>query len=94
MRVGRNYELIQRGSALLGELGQILPRLARLWAGEPFSPAQSEAHIRLSMTDYASNVVLAPLAELCGQLARPALPLRRFPGMSELMKTMEPRQCI
>ncbi len=78
VRVGRNYELTPRGSALLDELGQILPRLARLWAGEPFSPAQSEAHIRLSMTDYASNVVLAPLAELCGQLA-PGITLEAVP---------------
>ncbi|MFL6302947.1 MAG: LysR family transcriptional regulator [Candidatus Sulfotelmatobacter sp.] len=69
VRVGRNYELTPRGSALLDELGQVMPRLARLWAGEPFSPAQSEAHIRLAMTDYASSVVLAPLAEICGKLA-------------------------
>jgi len=46
-----------------------LPRLARLWAGEPFSPAQSEAHIRLAMTDYASSVVLPPLAEILARLA-------------------------
>lgn len=69
VRVGRNYELTPRGSALLDELGQVLPRLARLWAGEPFSPAQSEAHIRLAMTDYASSVVLAPLAAIFGQVA-------------------------
>ena len=78
VRVGRNYELTPRGSALLDELGQVLPRLARLWAGEPFSPAQSEAHIRLSMTDYASNVVLAPLAALCAELA-PGITLEVVP---------------
>lgn len=69
VRVGRNYELTPRGSALVDELAQIMPRLARLWAGEPFSPAQSEANIRLAMTDYASSVVLTPLAEICGRLA-------------------------
>jgi LysR family transcriptional regulator, nod-box dependent transcriptional activator len=69
VRVGRNYELTPRGSALLDELGQVMPRLARLWAGEPFSPAQSEARIRLAMTDYASSVVLPPLAEILGRLA-------------------------
>jgi LysR family transcriptional regulator, nod-box dependent transcriptional activator len=78
VRVGRNYELTPRGSALLDELGQVMPRLARLWAGEPFFPAQSEAHIRLAMTDYASNVVLAPLAALCGQLA-PGITLEVVP---------------
>jgi DNA-binding transcriptional LysR family regulator len=78
VRVGRNYELTPRGSALLDELGQVLPRLARLWAGEPFSPAHSEAHIRLAMTDYASSVVLAPLAEICGQLA-PGITLEVIP---------------
>ncbi len=78
VRVGRNYELTPRASALLDELGQILPRLARLWAGEPFSPAQSEAHIRLSMTDYASNVVLTPLAALCSQIA-PGITLEVVP---------------
>jgi DNA-binding transcriptional LysR family regulator len=78
VRVGRNYELTPRGSALLDELGQVLPRLARLWAGEPFSPAQSEAHIRLSMTDYASNVVLPPLAALFGHLA-PGITLEVVP---------------
>ena len=78
VRVGRNYELTPRGSALLDELGQIMPRLARLWAGEAFYPAQSEAHIRLAMTDYASSVVLAPLAEICGRLA-PGITLEVIP---------------
>lgn len=78
VRVGRDYELTPRGSALLDELGQIMPRLARLWAGEPFSPAQSEANIRLAMTDYASSVVLAPLAAICRQLA-PGITLEVVP---------------
>jgi DNA-binding transcriptional LysR family regulator len=78
VRVGRNYELTPRGSALLGELGQILPRVARLWAGEPFSPAQSEANIRLAMTDDASSVVLPPLAEVVGRLA-PGITLEVVP---------------
>ncbi len=78
VRVGRNYQLTPRGLTLLDELGQILPRLVRLWEGEPFSPAQSEAHIRLAMTDYASSVVLAPLAELCGQVA-PGITLEVVP---------------
>jgi LysR family transcriptional regulator, nod-box dependent transcriptional activator len=78
VRVGRNYELTPRGSALLAELGQIMPRLARLWAGEPFSPAQSEAHIRLAMTDYASSVVLPPLAEILARLA-PGITLEAIP---------------
>ena len=78
VRVGRTYELTPRGSALLDELGQIMPRLARLWAGEPFSPAQSEAHIRLAMTDYASSVVLAPLAAICAQRA-PGITLEVVP---------------
>src|SRR6202012_1769898 len=67
-----------RGSALLDELGQVMPRLARLWAGEPFSPAQSEAHIRLATTDYAGSVVLPPLAEVCGRLA-PGITLEVVP---------------
>jgi DNA-binding transcriptional LysR family regulator len=78
VRVGRNYELTPRGSALLDELGQVIPRLAQLWAGEPFSPAQSEAHIRLVMTDYATSVVLVPLAEICGRLA-PGITLEVVP---------------
>jgi DNA-binding transcriptional LysR family regulator len=78
VRVGRNYELTPRGSALLAELGQVMPRLARLWAGEPFSPAQSEAHIRLAMTDYASSVVLPPFAEILARLA-PGITLEVVP---------------
>jgi LysR family transcriptional regulator, nod-box dependent transcriptional activator len=78
VRVGRNYELTPRGSELLDELAQVMPRLARLWAGETFSPAQSEGHIRLAMNDYASNIVLAPLAELCGRLA-PGITLEAVP---------------
>jgi LysR family transcriptional regulator, nod-box dependent transcriptional activator len=78
VRVGRNYELTPRGSALLDELGQVMPRLARLWAGEPFSPAQSEAHIRLATTDYASSVVLPPLAEILARLA-PGITLEVVP---------------
>ena len=78
VRVGRNYELTPRGSALLDELGQVMPRLARLWAGEPFSPAQSEARIRLAMTDYASSVVLPPLVEALARLA-PGITLEIIP---------------
>ncbi len=78
VRVGRNYELTPRGSALLGELGQILPRVARLWAGEPFLPEQSEATIRLAMTDDAGSVILPPLVERLGRLA-PGITLEVVP---------------
>jgi LysR family transcriptional regulator, nod-box dependent transcriptional activator len=78
VRVGRNYELTPRGTALMSELGQIMPRLARLWEGEPFSPAQSEAKIRLAMTDDASSVVLPQLAEILGRLA-PGITLEVVP---------------
>ena len=78
VRVGRNYELTPRGSTLLDGLGQVMPRLARLWAGEPFSPAQSEAHIRLAMTDSASSVVLPSLAEILARLA-PGITLEVVP---------------
>jgi DNA-binding transcriptional LysR family regulator len=78
VRVGRKYELTPRGSALLEELGQLLPRIARLWDGEQFSPSQSEARVRLAMTDYASSVVLPPLTALCEQLA-PGLSLEVTP---------------
>ena len=78
VRVGRGYELTPRGCALLEELGQVMPRLARLWAGEQFSPAQSEAHIRLAMTDYASSVVLPPLAEVLARTA-PGITLEVVP---------------
>ncbi len=78
VRVGRNYELTPRGTALMSELGQIMPRLARLWEGEPFSPAQSEAKIRLAMTDDAGSVVLPQLAEILGRLA-PGITLEVVP---------------
>src|SRR6201996_453036 len=78
VRVGRNYELTPRGTALMSELGQIMPRLARLWEGEPFSPAQSEAKIRLAMTDDAGSVVLPRLAEILGRLA-PGITLEVVP---------------
>ncbi|WP_200821474.1 helix-turn-helix domain-containing protein [Bryocella elongata] len=35
VRVGLNYELTPRGSELLDELAQVMPRLARLWAERP-----------------------------------------------------------
>jgi len=78
VRVGRNYDLTPRGIALLDELEQVMPRLAQLWAGEPFSPSQSEAHIRLAMTDYSSSVVLPPLAEICRRIA-PGVTLEVLP---------------
>jgi DNA-binding MarR family transcriptional regulator len=42
VRVGRNYELTPRGSELLDELAQVMPRLARLRAGETFSPRKAK----------------------------------------------------
>lgn len=78
VRVGRNYELTPRATAITNELGQIMPRLVRLWEGEPFSPAQSEARIRLAMTDDASSVVLPPLSEIIGRLA-PGITLEVVP---------------
>lgn len=78
VRVGRNYELTPRATAIMSELGQIMPRLVRLWEGEPFSPAQSEARIRLVMTDDVSSVVLPALAEIIGRLA-PGITLEVVP---------------
>lgn len=78
VRVGRYYELTPRGKTLLAELGQILPRLAQLWGGESFSPAQSEAHVRLAMNDYASSVILPLLAAVCAEKA-PGITLEAVP---------------
>ena len=78
VRVGRNYELTPRGTTLMSELGQIMPRLARLWEGKPFSPAQSEAKFRLTMTEDVSSVVLPPLSEIIGRLA-PGITLEVVP---------------
>jgi DNA-binding transcriptional LysR family regulator len=78
VRIGRNYELTPRGIAIMSELGQIMPRLARLWEGEPFSPAQSEAKIRLAMTEDAGSVVLPALSEIIGRLA-PGITLEVVP---------------
>lgn len=93
VRVGRSYELTPRGSGLLSELGQILPRLARLWEGEPFLPAQSEAKIRLAMTDDASSVVLPPLCEIVGRLA-PGITLEVVPWHERIHDDHLPTQLI
>ena len=45
-------------------------RLMRFWVGEPFSPAQSEANIRLAMTDYASSILFPPLRTFWRSLRR------------------------
>ena len=83
-RVGRQNEPTPRGSEVLDELTQVMPRLVRLWAGETFSPAQSKgAHP--PGDERLCSVLLAPLAKICGQLAQ-GLRWRRFRGTSVFMK--------
>ena len=77
VRVGRNYELTPRGNALMNELGQIMPRLARLWEGDLFRP-------RRAKRTFAGDDRLcrqrrsAAIAEILGRLA-PGITLEVVP---------------
>lgn len=85
VRVGRGYERTPRGNELLSELEDLLPKIARLWAGEQFSPATSEGRVRIAMTDYAASVVLPPLLERCADLA-PSLSLEVIPWHERILE--------
>lgn len=63
IRSGRGYERTARGERLLRELEQVLPRIEAMVQGERFDPVQTRERFRISMTDYASVVLLPRLTQ-------------------------------
>ncbi|HMD20531.1 MAG TPA: LysR family transcriptional regulator [Alloacidobacterium sp.] len=63
IRSGRGYERTVRGERLLRELESILPRIDAIVRGESFDPVQSQERFRISMTDFASVVLLPGLVQ-------------------------------
>src|SRR5262249_8785952 len=63
IRYGRGYERTVRGERLLRDLEAILPRIDAMVRGESFDPLQSQERFRVSMTDFASVVLLPVLAQ-------------------------------
>jgi DNA-binding transcriptional LysR family regulator len=62
LRVGRVYERTARGERLLRDLENLLPRVVAMIRGETFETEKSREKIRLTLTDYASTVLLPALA--------------------------------
>lgn len=58
IRSGRGYERTVRGERLLRELEAILPRIDAMVRGQSFDPVQSQERFRISMTDFASVLLL------------------------------------
>jgi DNA-binding transcriptional LysR family regulator len=74
IRSARGYERTVRGERLLHELESILPRIDAMVRGEDFDPIQSQERFRISMTDYASVVLLPGLVRrLCTAAPRAKL---------------------
>src|ERR1700688_998102 len=48
------YILTARGTKLLQEIDQVIPRLEALWTGETFSPRLTTDKVRMVMTDMAA----------------------------------------
>jgi len=69
IRSGRGYERTVRGKRLLRELKLVLPRLDAMVRGENFDPVQSQERFRISMTDFASVVLLPGLVQRLGASA-------------------------
>jgi DNA-binding transcriptional LysR family regulator len=63
IRSGRGYERTVRGERLLRELETVLPRIDAMVRGESFDPVQSQERFRISMTDFASLVLLHGLVQ-------------------------------
>ena len=59
IRASRGYELTPRAAMLARELELLLPRLEQLWSGETFVPANMQGRVRLAMTDYVCDGILA-----------------------------------
>ncbi len=72
------YQLTTRGESLLQELELVLPRLERLWRGEPFVPSHSTERLRLCMTDFACSLLLPRLMRILGKAA-PAIRIEVIP---------------
>ena len=72
------YELTARSADLLRELNVLLPLLQQFWSGGAFAPADVEARIRLSMTDYAAAVMLPYLMKAL-ELRAPGVTLEVIP---------------
>jgi len=69
VRHGRGYERTARGERLLRDLETLLPRVEGLLHDEVFDPARSTDRFRIAMTDFASSVLLPPLATRLSKLA-------------------------
>ena len=63
VRVSGSYELTPKGRLLLQELEATLPRIDRLLTGGAFLPSQETMHFKLAGTDYASHMIVLPLAK-------------------------------
>src|SRR6478735_604328 len=63
VRTGRAYERTVRGERVLRELESIMRRLETMVQGEEFSPARSQEHFRVAMTDHGSTILLPVLLQ-------------------------------
>src|SRR5205823_14845070 len=61
VRTGRVYELTVRGEHVLRELESLMRRLETMVQGEEFSPARSQARLRVGMSDDRSTILLPVL---------------------------------
>jgi DNA-binding transcriptional LysR family regulator len=88
IRSGRGYERTVRGERLLRELEVILPRIDAMVRGECFDPVQSQERFRISMTDFASVLLLPGLGRRLSQAA-PQAKLEIIPHHDTVFEDVE-----
>jgi DNA-binding transcriptional LysR family regulator len=65
----RGHILTARGTKLLQEIDQVIPRLEALWSGETFSPRLTTDKVRVVMTDMAAALMLPCITRALPQQA-------------------------
>ncbi len=65
VRGAQGYQLTPKGKALLHDLGEVLPKIDRMVAGDVFDPQRETARFRVGATDNAAHLFSPVLCRQC-----------------------------